>query len=341
MHKPPTRRALVAGLATAAAGPAAARDIAEGRPIRRIAFGSCAKETKDQPIWDTVLDAKPDLFVMLGDAIYADTRDPRVMAEKYARLAAKPGFRRLREQVEVRAIWDDHDYGENDAGADYPMKAEARRQFCDFWRVPADSPRRTRPDGIFHAEILGPAGRQVQLILPDLRWNRTPILRALSNGRLIGAAARGALGSDAPQPGPYARNPDGAATMLGETQWRWLEETLRAPAQVRLFASSLQVVADFPGWEAWSVYARDQQRLIAAIRRTRAEGLICISGDTHYGELSRLDDNVPYPLWDLTSSGLTEVWPATPPNARRTQPILRARNFGMVEIDWHVGRLEL
>ena len=36
--------------------------------------------------------------------------------------------------------------------------------------------------------------------------------------------------------------------------------------------------------------------------------MICLSGDTHYGEISRLDDNVPYPLWDITSSGLTEVW---------------------------------
>src|SRR3989337_529307 len=42
------------------------------RSLTRIAFGSCAKQTKDQPIWDAVLAAKPDLFVFLGDNIYGD-----------------------------------------------------------------------------------------------------------------------------------------------------------------------------------------------------------------------------------------------------------------------------
>jgi alkaline phosphatase D len=122
--------------------------------------------------------------------------------------------------------------------------------------------------------------------------------------------------------------------MLGETQWQWLERELARPADLRILASSLQVIADYPGWEAWINYAEDHQRLIEAIRRTRANGLFCISGDTHYAELSRLDRNVPYPLWDLTSSGLTEVWPVTPPNSRRIGDVLRARNFGCIDIDW-------
>jgi alkaline phosphatase D len=47
--------------------------------------------------------------------------------------------------------------------------------------------------------------------------------------------------------------------------------------------------------------------------------------------------NVPYPLWDLTSSGLTEVWPVTPPNANRVSEVLREQNFGLIEIDWESG----
>ena len=73
------------------------------------------------------------------------------------------------------------------------------------------------------------------------------------------------------------------------------------------------------------------------MRRTRAEGFFCISGDTHYAELSCLDVNVPYPLWDLTSSGLTEVWPVTPPNANRVSTVLREQNFGVIDIDWQKG----
>ncbi|MET0658010.1 MAG: hypothetical protein ABW110_07620 [Steroidobacteraceae bacterium] len=47
--------------------------------LTRIAFGSCAKQDKEQPIWDAVLASKPDLFIFLGDNIYGDTTDMQVM----------------------------------------------------------------------------------------------------------------------------------------------------------------------------------------------------------------------------------------------------------------------
>ena len=307
---------------------------------RRIAFGSCARQDKPQPIWDAVLASEPDLFVFLGDNIYGDTRDPAVLRAKYAQLAAQPGFRRLRERVPVLATWDDHDFGENDAGADYPMKEESRRIFCDFWGEPADSPRRRR-DGIYHSVEYATAGQRLQILLPDLRFNRTPIrTRDLAGSTYKNWSTR--LEREGREvPGPYDREPDAKASMLGERQWQWLESELAKPADLRLFASSLQVVADFPGWEAWINYAHDHQRLIDTLRRQRASGLLCISGDTHYAEFSRLDVNVPYPLWDFTSSGLTETWPVTPPNARRQSAVLREANFGLLQIDWQGSRTQL
>lgn len=332
------RSALGLSAAAMAVAPVAAQAIVDvphpslDRPLTRIAFGSCAKQDKDQPIWEAIFAARPDLFVFLGDNIYADTRDPKVMAEKYAMLAAKPHFRRLRAELPVVAIWDDHDFGENDAGADYPMKAESRRQFCDFWGEPADSPRRTR-DGVYAAYVFGPAGRRVQVILPDLRWNRTPLAeKTFKGGYKAWAVSQGLRGKETP--GPYDRIPDLDATMIGEQQWAWLETQLAQPADLRIFGSSLQVLADFAGWESWINYARDHQRLFSAIRRQRAERLVFISGDTHYAEVSKLDVNTPYPMWDVTSSGLTETWPVTPPNALRASSVLRECNFGLITIDW-------
>ena len=334
------RDVLLGGLALPALG-AGALAAAEPRPRRpdpaslpsRIAFGSCAHEDKPQPIWEAVLAARPELFIFLGDNVYGDTRDPDVLRAKYARLAAQPGFRRLCSAVPILAIWDDHDYGENDAGADYPMKEASRQIFCDFWGEAAESPRRQR-DGIYEAFVFAAGGRRLQVLLPDLRFNRTP-LRALDLGGTSYRDWSRKLADDGREvPGPYARNPEAAASMLGERQWRWLEQQLAQPADLRILASSLQVVADFPGWEAWINYAQDHQRLLQAIRSASAHGLICISGDTHYAEISRLDTNVPYPLWDITSSGLTEVWPVTPPNARRQGDILREPNFGLLTIGW-------
>jgi alkaline phosphatase D len=322
----------------APASPVAMADRHFDETLTRIAFGSCAKQDKEQPIWAAIEATNPDLFIFLGDNIYGDSRDMGVFAAKYRMLGEKPGFQRIRSRLRTIATWDDHDFGEDDAGGDYPMKVETRRLFCDFWGEAADSVRRSR-DGIYVSYLFGKAPRRVQVILPDLRYNRTPIRKLDLGGRDYMTRAREWHEENQKRgsgfvPGPYERNPDLKATMLGENQWRWLETQLQVPAEVRILASSLQVVADFAGWEGWINYAQDHQRLMSLVRKHRVNGLVAISGDTHYAEVSRLDTNVAYPLWDITSSGLTETWPVTPPNALRLGEILAEPNFGMLEIDW-------
>lgn len=290
-------------------------------------------QDKEQRIWDAVLASQPDLFLFLGDSIYGDTRDITFLKAQYAKLAAQPGYRKIMAATRTLAIWDDHDFGENDAGASYPLKEPSRQVFLDFWREPHDSVRWSR-NGVYTSRVYGPAGYRVQVIMPDLRYNRTP-LTPLDLGPLRYGeweAAKRAAGQSVP--GPYARCSQHAATMLGETQWQWLARQFDVPAEIRIVASSLQVLADFPGWEAWINFACDHQRLIDLIRRKNASGVIFISGDTHYAELSRYDINAPYPLWDLTSSGLTEVWDDDVPNANRVGSIMREENFGAIEIDW-------
>ncbi|AVP98286.1 phosphodiesterase [Ahniella affigens] len=303
--------------------------------LTRIGFGSCAYEGTSQPIWKAVNKSAPELFVFLGDNVYLDTRDPAIMARKYRQLADQRGFRRLRANTALVAIWDDHDFGENDAGAEFPAKSAARDAFLKFWNEPKSSARWTRA-GIYTSYVFGPAGQRVQIILPDLRWNRTPLTVNPRFGDLQGYGnwTDQQEGSTAPIPGPYARNPDRQASQLGEAQWAWLEAQLREPADVRIIGSSLQVLADFTGWEAWSNFPRDQQRLIGLIRDTGARNVVFISGDTHYGELTKLDVNVPYPLFDLTSSGLTEVWKVPVPNALREGESFHQANFGRIDIDW-------
>lgn len=98
---------------------------------RSIAFGSCLRQWQPQPIWDAILAAEPDTFVFVGDNVYTDTgpnalrREPQRIGASYDALARNPGFQALRAQVPIYATWDDHDYGQNDAGADYPYKEEA------------------------------------------------------------------------------------------------------------------------------------------------------------------------------------------------------------------------
>lgn len=84
--------------------------------LERIAFGSCARHDAPQPIWWTILGHRPDLFILTGDNVYADTADDHLMRSAYRSLAAKPGFKALRQQVPLLATWDDHDYGQSDGG---------------------------------------------------------------------------------------------------------------------------------------------------------------------------------------------------------------------------------
>ncbi len=312
----------MAGAAALAIGPvasAAVRGLAAARTgLTRIGFGSCARQDKPQPIWDQVNRWAPELFIFLGDNIYGDTRDMAVLRGKYGQLAAQPGFQTLSRQSAVIATWDDHDYGENDAGAEYPQRAASRQIFLDFWGVPSSHPRRSN-GGIYGAYYYGPPGRRVQVILPDNRSFRSPLL---------------GYSVEPPDRGQYLVNSDPAATMLGAAQWAWLENELRQPADLRIFASSTQVLPDAPGYEAWINFQADHQRLLDLVRFVRVENLVIISGDTHYAELSRLDRPGAYPLVELTSSGLTEVWPVFGPNRNRIARAPLAPNYGRISIDW-------
>ncbi|MEZ4735564.1 MAG: alkaline phosphatase D family protein [Caldilineaceae bacterium] len=202
--------------------------------VTALAFGSCANQTKQQLIWDAVLAGRPDLFVFLGDNIYGDTEEMDLLRARYNQLAQNPHFQRVRAQIPIIATWDDHDYGTNDAGADYPKKEESKQIFLDFFGEPAVSERRLREDGIYTAYVYGPVGQRVQVILLDTRWNRSPLV----------AVSEAAYAERRRQRiGPYTANPDPDAQLLGEAQWRWLEAQLQQPAELRdchehsLFAS--------------------------------------------------------------------------------------------------------
>ena len=291
-------------------------------PLTDIVLGSCLKQV-DHPMLDRTLTLPMDLFLFLGDNIYADTRDMTVMRAKYDALKASRFFQELRRRGPVLATWDDHDFGANDAGAEYPLRRESQAEFLRWLDEPADSPRRRR-DGVYDARVLGPAGRRVQVILLDTRFFRGPLRRA-------------APGEPALVGGPYRPQTDRSVTLLGEAQWRWLEEQLRQPAELRLVASSIQFVSEFSGAEAWANLPHEKQRLLDLLRETRAAGVLFVSGDRHWCELSRMDGPTGYPLYDLTVSALTEKHPRGTPSENRYRALPQTYhdvNAGHIHIDW-------
>ena len=298
----------------------------ENPPLQVIAFGSCAHQNRAQPIWESINAESADLFIFLGDNIYGDTEDMEVLQSRYEKLAAKPGFVELRKKTRTIAIWDDHDFGVDDGGVDYPMKEQSRAIMLDFWGEPDDSPRRNRDSGIYAAYKFGSAGRRVQVILLDLRWNRSPLEETEFGKKNIDRAAKNM--------GPYVPSDGPEAVLVGEPQWSWLEQQLREPADVRIIASSIQVLPEFSGWESWANFPNERNRLFSLLKNLGTNGVFFISGDMHWSELSRVDEVADYPLWEITSSGLTRSKKTVSPNMHRVVEPYTEPNYGLIEIDW-------
>ncbi len=292
--------------------------------VSRIAFGSCAHEDKPQPVLDTVLRHNPDLFVYLGDNIYGDTRDMKVLRSKYARLAAKPEFQRLKKGTKVLATWDDHDFGWNDSGRHYRFKKESREIFLNFWEEPLNSPRRSH-EGIYTSYMFEGNGRRLQLILLDGRTFRDDL-----------RTYRGELHRDDRffYPLDYHPHETPDSTLLGEAQWQWLEAALSEPADLRIIGSGTQFGISFNGYEAWANFPFEQKRLLNLIKKTRANGVLFITGDVHYAEISKLREKDLYPIYDITASGITSTWHFATPNENRIEGPVMDNHFGLLSIDW-------
>jgi alkaline phosphatase D len=224
----------------------------------------------------------------------------------------------------VLTVWDDHDYGLNDAGAEFKHRDAAERLFDYVWAIPEGDPRRARP-GVYGSWMLGPEGGQIQIIMLDTRYFRSPLKATDEMG--------------APGKERYLPDNDRTKTMLGDAQWAWLESELRKPAKHRVLVSSIQVVSEGHGWEAWRLLPAERDRLVRLLRETGATNTLILSGDRHFGgfyrreidgvtlnEVTSSSINLPAARW-RAESGETRIEPD--PN-RLGDPVYVA-NFGLLE----------
>lgn len=270
----------------------------------RIAFGSCNRSDRPQPLWSAVLECKPDVWIWGGDNIYGDSLDMQVLQTKYAAQKANEDYRRLASVTKVIGIWDDHDYGKNDAGQEFPAKVSSQAQLLDFLDEPTDSPRR-RQAGVYTSYLFGAGSEQVKVILLDARYHRE-------------------------EPGPDS-------DILGPAQWEWLETKLRqSKARVNLIVSGIQVLPTEQRYEKWGQFPAARERLLALVRESGAKQVIFLSGDRHQAEISKLSLAGMPALYDITSSGLTHVAKGNEnePNRLRIAGPVAELNFGLLTFDW-------
>src|SRR5688500_16429305 len=303
--------------------------------VTKIAFGSCGWQDEPQPVLALAAEQKPDAFIFLGDNIYGDTENMDTLQAKYSKWGAMEEYKKLDSATKIFATWDDHDYGWNDSGKWYPYKKESKEIFLKFFNEPAESDRR-KHDGIYHSEYLKAGDKTIQVILLDVRTFRNNLL-------LYDTLAKLPRENYFYTP-DYIPHVSADSALLGDEQWKWLEGELAKPADLRLICSGSQFSIEYNGYEAWANFPHEQKRMLELIKKTQASGVIFLTGDVHYAEISKLQEPGLYPIYDVTASGITSVWDFATLNKNRIEGPVMDNHFGLLTIEWQtdpVIRMEI
>jgi alkaline phosphatase D len=306
--------------------------------LTTVLIGSCLDEEKGpSAALMSIANEQADLFLMVGDNVYGD-RDGRAyvnnqtdldeLRESFSDLAAREDFQAVRAAHPMMVAWDDHDYGANDSGQEFPFRGLAERIHEVFWGL--DDEDVGQWPGTYYARSFGPEGQRVQVIMLDTRFFRSS---------LTPTDEWGAKGKERYLPAPTGSMQD----MLGAAQWTWLENQLRQPADIRLIASSIQIMPTVHGWEAWSVLPDERQRLFDLIKKAEATGVVFLSGDRHTAFIYEEDGVLPYAAHELTASSLNVSFLGESDefDNRQIGSGYPPENYGAVEIDWEARTIAL
>ncbi len=253
-------------------------------PNFSFAVGSCAytnEKEKDRPgksyggdyfIYSNILEKDPDLMIWLGDNVYFREPDDSKTGvyHRYTHDRALLELQPLLGSVHHYAIWDDHDYGPNNSDQSFIHKDITLQAFKDFWANPSY--------GIDNHRGITTQFRwsDVDFFLLDNRFFRTPQNRKT-----------------------------GYREILGKEQLEWLIDALvSSEATFKVIAIGGQVLNSEKVFENYINWDDEHRELLSLLSKENIEGLIFLSGDRHFSEVSKMN-RYSYPLYDFTVSPLT------------------------------------
>jgi len=280
--------------------------------VLTIAFGSCNRQNLPQDYWSTISAHQPDAWLWLGDNIYSDTDDMDKMAADYQTQKSNPAYARFAAEVpHIYGVWDDHDYGINDGGKEWPHQAAAKVEMLKFLDVPAEAPVRERA-GAYQAYSVQNDDIAVRVILLDTRSFRDALAPPTQKGHR------------------YGQNPTGS--VLGAAQAGWLKEQLAAASthDFCLIGTSIQALPEEHGYEKWANFPQARQELLDMLASVTSPNVLLLSGDRHLAEISKVTHKG-QDIYEVTASGLTHSYEAADePNRYRVSPLIGVRNYGLL-----------
>ena len=285
-------------------------------PAFSFALGSCNYVNEpelDRPgkpygggyeIYESIRNQNPEFMVWLGDNVYlreADWNSRRGIWDRYTHTRSIKEAQPLLGSIHHYAIWDDHDYGPNDSDRGFYNKEITTETFKLFWGNP-------------NYNVTGAGGITGSFVWEDIQF-------FLLDGRYFRAP-----NSDT----------DSTKSLIGEAQMQWLKDALTySRAAFKFICIGGQVLNTGAVFENYATYSQERRRLLEVVTQSGAWGVIFLTGDRHHSELSKLDREGSYPLYDFTVSPLTSS-SHTPDEGENslTQEgtMVTERNFGIISI---------
>jgi alkaline phosphatase D len=260
----------------------------EKAPDFTIALGSCSyisEEALDRPgkpygsnysIFESIAKKNPDIMLWGGDNVYlreADWDSKSGIYHRYTHTRSLKEMQPLLASTQNIAIWDDHDFGPDDSDRGFYNKYTTQQAFKDFWANKSYGMDAGQKEGIFSSYNWSDA----EFFLLDNRFFKSP------NKRLTGEK-----------------------TMLGTAQIQWLIDALTySKASFKIIVIGGQVLNTEAVFENYENYKSEKDFLLSEILANQIKGVVFISGDRHFTELSTLKRPNTYPLYDWTVSPLT------------------------------------
>lgn len=285
-------------------------------PDFSFATGSCAytnEKKYDRPgepygkgkgVYNVIANKNPSLMLWLGDNIYLREPDWTSMSGinyRYTHFKSMPEIQKLWQNTHHYAIWDDHDFGPNDADRGFINKDLSLAAFKNFWAnpsygIPGDS-------GITSQFSFN----DVDFFLLDNRYYRSPNERKT-----------------------------GERQILGEKQIEWLIDALVfSKASYKFVAIGGQFLSTAAVYENHATYPEERQKIIDLIDQEGIKNVVFLSGDRHKTELTKLVTNSGITIYDYTSSPLSSTAYNTSDEANTLRvegTHVATQNFGLLSL---------
>ena len=300
----------------------------EDAPDFTLALGSCSyinEESLDRPgkgygsnysIFESINSKNPDIMLWMGDNVYlreADWDSKTGIYHRYTHSRSIKEIQPLLAKTQNFAIWDDHDFGPNDGDRSFYNKHFTQQAFKDFWANKSYGLDVNQNEGICSTFSWGDA----DFFLLDDRFFKSP------NNRKTGEK-----------------------TILGKQQLEWLIDALSSSkASFKVIAIGGQVLNTFARFENYECYKDEKNYLLDQIKKNSIKGVLFLSGDRHFTELSKISISETQQLYDWTVSPLTSGISASykeDTNSNRMEGSLFAENcFGIISFSGNAQNRQL